>query len=109
MTAEELTRRLKLRAEACLHNKSEITHNALTRAVKETIDFVGEKKAKEFAVMDFAFIRLKIYLKISLGEEDELLLREAIKEITNAPVLDADGNTQYLTGVVEAGKSVWEN
>jgi hypothetical protein len=109
MDAEALKSKLENRGKACLHNQAEITENALNAAMFETIDFIGQRQAREFAVMDFAFIRLKIYLKIMLTEEDELLLREAIKEISAAPVLDAEGNTQYLTGVVEAGKSVWEN
>jgi hypothetical protein len=109
MTSEVLRAQLDARGKACLHNPAEITADALNTAVRETIDFIGEHKAKEFAIMDFAFIRLKIYLKIGLTEEDELLLKAAIKDIELSPVVDADGNVKYLTGVVEAGVSVWEN
>jgi hypothetical protein len=109
MTAEVLRVQLDGRGKACLHNPAEITADALDTAVRETIDFMGRHKAKEFAIMDFAFIRLKIYLKISLTEEDDLLYRSAIKDIELSPVTDEDGNAKYLTGVVEAGTSVWEN
>jgi hypothetical protein len=109
MTAAELTTKLEARGKSCLHNKQEVTDPALETAVRETIDFIGAHKVKEFAVMDFAFTRLKIYLKITLTEEDELLYKAAIKEIESSPVIDDEGNTKYLSGVVERGESVWEN
>ena len=55
-------------------------------ATHETYEECNGRVVKSWAMMDFALIRLKLYLKIALSEEDSLLLSKAISEIKASPL-----------------------
>jgi hypothetical protein len=97
---------LQERAKASLQNPDEVTAAALNTAVRETEGEISGRLVKEWAVMDFAYIRLKIYLKIELLESDIALYKEACKEISNSPY--EDGDIRYAQALVRAKKSDWE-
>ena len=44
-----------------------------------------------FAKEDFAYIRLKIYLKVQLNAEDEMIFEAAQKFIKSSPFVDDEG------------------
>lgn len=76
---------LQKRAKSALFNPDEITQEAIDVASSETFEECSGKDVKSWAKMDFAMIRLKVYLKIGLSEEDIVLLKAAKREIDNSP------------------------
>lgn len=87
ITAEKL----KQRALKALYNKDEIDDIFVQKSVDDALEFSYGKAVMEHFVEDYAYIRLKIYLKIELSPEDELLYKEAIKAIKEAGVVDDSG------------------
>lgn len=81
-----LKQALKNRANSALFNQDEITDEALDIVCGETNEECKNKDVKSWAMMDFAFVRLKIYLKIELSEEDVVLLKTAMSEIKSSPI-----------------------
>jgi len=89
---KEFIKELELRAKSSLENEAEVTQKALEVATAETLQECKGKDVKAWAKMDFAMIRLKIYLKISLSDEDVLLLKNAKKEISTSAKLGETKN-----------------
>lgn len=87
----ENERLLKERALKSLYNGVEINDDVVKKAIKDADDITQGRKVIHFFYEDFAYIRLKIYLKIEISEEDEMLLKACIKHFENAPFLDANG------------------
>lgn len=87
MRAEEFKEALRSRAISSLYNEEEITTLALDTAVEETFSECSGKDVKEWAMMDFAMARLKLYLKIGLSELEFELFKQAKKEIQNSAKL----------------------
>lgn len=87
---------LKKRAQSVLLNPAEITDEAIDVVTNETKEECEGKSVKSWAIMDFAMIRLKIYLKIALSEEDIVLLNKAVNEIKNSP---KESEKRIQTGV----------
>lgn len=83
---------LKKRAFKALLNIAEIDDEFVQKAINDADEATNGKAVANYIYSDFAYIRLKIYLKIELSEEDELLYANAIKNISKAPFLEVDGS-----------------
>ena len=85
--------KLKARAKKALYNLDEIENadEFVEKAVNDALDISKDKAVLEHFVEDYAYIRLKIYLKVELSPEDELLYKEALKAIKEAPFMDENG------------------
>ncbi|TQR29161.1 hypothetical protein DMB92_08470 [Campylobacter sp. MIT 99-7217] len=94
LTLKELA--LMQRAQANLANIDEITREIVARASKDADEFCARKNVPDFIWEDFAYIRIKIYLKIVLDEEDKLLLEQAIKRVEKASEILEDGTFSTL-------------
>ncbi|TKX33331.1 hypothetical protein [Campylobacter taeniopygiae] len=94
LTLKELA--LMKRAQQNLANIDEITREVVAKAAKDADDVCKNKDVAGFIWEDFAYIRIKIYLKIVLDDEDKMLLDNALKQIQNAPIVDQDGNLNSL-------------
>lgn len=86
ITQAEFKEAFSKRAKSVLFNPEEITDEALDVATHETYEECNGRVVKSWAMMDFALIRLKLYLKIAISEEDSLLLSKAISEIKASPL-----------------------
>lgn len=84
------SQKLKKRALKALYNLDEIesAKEFVDKAVADARDISKGKAVIEHFVEDYAYIRLKIYLKIELSQEDELLYKEVLKAIKEAPFVD---------------------
>lgn len=81
---------LRFRATQSLANPSEITDEALEIALKESEEICQDREVKTYARLDIAYIRLKLYLKIDLNGQDELLLKNALNEVAKSPLIEPD-------------------
>ncbi|MBE3607047.1 hypothetical protein CCAL13119_08935 [Campylobacter sp. RM13119] len=90
--SEEFKLALLNRAKSVLFNPNEITDEALSVVCHEVDEECGGRNVKTWAMMDFAIIRLKIFLKIALSEEDIVLLKSATNEIKNSPLISQTKN-----------------
>ena len=81
---------LERRAKKSIYNIDEISDKIVKKACNDAIDITKGKDIKYQFAEDYAFIRLKIYLKIELSSTDELLYKEALKAIKEANLI-ADG------------------
>lgn len=103
-----LRQKLEFRAKHSLANADEISDELLDIALNESEQECEGRKVAEFARLDIAYIRLKLYLKIELTGEDELLLKNALEKVKNSPFIeDAErGETSashcYAVGVRES-------
>lgn len=86
---------LEKRAKSVLLNTDEITPKCIEVATDETLEMCKDKDIKAWAAMDFAMLRVKLYLKIGLEENDEIVLKEALKSIVNSPSLDESKSTFF--------------
>lgn len=89
---------LASRAKSSLHNQAAISKKALEVACSETIQECEGKDVKQWAMMDFAMIRLKLYLKVELSEFDEKIYEEAKKNIRQSPGIDSDDDKGFNSG-----------
>ncbi|WP_260951403.1 hypothetical protein [Campylobacter sp. RM16187] len=87
LTPEKLIQR----ARVSLKNPNEVTDDVCECAVNDALEACKDRNVPYFAAEDFAYIRLKIYLKIELDETDVMLYETAQKAIKNAPFLSSDG------------------
>lgn len=90
LTLKELA--LMKRAELNLANIDEITREVVAKAAKDADDACKNKVVSDYIWEDFAFIRIKIYLKIVLDDEDKMLLEQALKQIEKASEILDDGS-----------------
>ncbi|PAF51288.1 hypothetical protein [Helicobacter sp. 13S00477-4] len=79
------------RAKGALDNEGEVNEALAFKALKDMDEAVGDKKVADYIKLDFAYARLKLYLKIGLNGEDEMLLNKALKVIEKAPYIDDEG------------------
>ena len=90
---------LKTRALKALYNVSEIDDTFIDKAIKDANEISAGRAVIEHFVEDYAYIRLKIYLKIELSEEDELIYKEALKAISAADFVDENGEESHFIRV----------
>ncbi len=83
-----LRQKLEFRAKHSLANADEISDELLDIALNESEQECEGRKVAEFARLDIAYIRLKLYLKIELTGEDELLLKNALEKVKNSPFIE---------------------
>lgn len=88
---ENLAQSLKLRAQQSLINKDEITDELVAKAANDALELASNKSPAFSVLEDLAYIRLKLYLKISLDADDELFYKQALKAIENAPLISPSG------------------
>lgn len=92
---------LEKRAQSVLKNPSEVTEEAISVVAAETKEECQGRDVKTWAVMDFAMIRLKIYLKTDLKEEDVIMLKNAKAEIARSPLIgETKSKTNFIYGAV---------
>ncbi|RAZ54555.1 hypothetical protein [Campylobacter hyointestinalis] len=89
---------LEQRAKSSLFNPNEISDEALDIAVGETFEECKGLIVKQWVMMDFAMIRLKMYLKIPLSEEDIITLKNAMSAIKSSP----SENSPKISNIVYA-------
>ena len=87
----EMAQKLELRAKQSLQNPNEITSELIARCITDAQEVCKGREVPYFAKEDFAYIRLKIYLKAVLDERDLLLLETAQKTIKNSPFVNDAG------------------
>lgn len=87
----QMKEKLELRAKQSLLNPNEITQGLIERCVTDAQEICKGREVPYFAKEDFAYIRLKIYLKAVLDERDLLLLETAQKTIKNSPFVNDAG------------------
>ena len=103
----DLKGKLEFRAKHSLANADEVSDELLEIALNESEQACEGRSVAEFARLDIAYIRLKLYLKIELTGEDELLLKNALEQVKNSPFLEdsESGETSashcYAVGVRE--------
>nr|DAX52842.1 MAG TPA: hypothetical protein [Caudoviricetes sp.] len=87
----QMKEKLELRAKQSLLNPNEITQGLIERCVTDAQEICKGREVPYFAKEDFAYIRLKIYLKAGLDDQDLLLLETAQKAIKNSPFVNDAG------------------
>lgn len=96
---------LKQRALKSLTNPSEIDDNTLRLALQDCHEACKGKDVPNYIQIDFAYVRLKLYLKIDLNGEDELLFKNALEVIRKANSFDKEGKLYssrfYVSGIRE--------
>ncbi|MCX2717812.1 hypothetical protein OQH61_08715 [Helicobacter sp. MIT 21-1697] len=98
--------KLRFRATHSLANPSEVTDEVLHIALKESEEICKDRDVKDYARLDIAYIRLKLYLKIALEGQDELLLKNALNVVEQSPLICDDGQktsgTHYQSDIRES-------
>lgn len=97
-----LKEKLDFRAKSALANPDEISDELLDYALNESEQMCEKRSVAEFARLDLAFVRLKLYLKIELTGEDELLLKNALEVVKNSP-FENDAGEQSSARFYKAG------
>lgn len=87
----DLVQQLLKRAQARLANLSEVNEETCSLALSEASELCGGKEAPSAVVLDLAWIRLKLYLKVELNAEDELLYDRALAFLKTAPLKNENG------------------
>ena len=87
----QMKAKLTSRAKQSLQNPNEITDEMVERAVNDAEEISKGRDVPYFAKEDFAYIRLKIYLKVQLNAEDEMIFEVAQKFIKSSPFVDDEG------------------
>ena len=87
----------KLKAEACLLDTPKEEY--LDYALNESLEMAKGKEIPTFALLDIALIRLKLLLKIELDGEDELLYKQALNILKNAPSLGSERKSNYKSKI----------
>lgn len=83
---------LRFKALHNLANPSEIKPEVLQIALEESNEICKGKDVPSYARLDIAYIRLKLYCKIALDGQDELLLKNALLEVDKSPLIQESGN-----------------
>lgn len=99
-----LFERLQIRANTALANVDEVTEELLNLAVQESDEACKNRAVPVYARLDIAFVRLKLYLKIELTGEDELLLKTALDIVAKSPFIEENEQSTaqfYRCGVRE--------
>lgn len=87
----------KLKAQASLLEPPKEEH--LDYALNEAQEMAKGKKAPTFALLDLALVRLKLLLKIELNGEDELLYKQALSSIKDAPSEWSERKSNYKSQI----------
>lgn len=85
MLKNDFLRALELRAKTNLANPNECDIAMLSKACEDAEEECKNKLVANYIKEDFAYIRLLIYLKIVLSDEEKLLYENTIKAINKAP------------------------
>lgn len=96
---KSLKEKWEIRAKKNLLNEGNLSEENLDYALKEAQEIVNGKEVGDYALLDIALIRLKILLKIELNGEDELLYKQALNEVKNAPKIGSKTRTHYKSQI----------
>lgn len=88
----ELANKLQARAKQALKNQSEITSDLCERCASDALEACSGRLVAYYVMEDFAYYRLKLYLKIEPSEEDMKLYDMALKAIQNSPFVKESGD-----------------
>lgn len=86
--------KLRARARQSLKNEVEVSDEIIDKAASDAEVACANKAVAYYIKEDFAYVRVKIYLKISLSDEDLMLYETALKAIKAAEFIDENGNLQ---------------
>ena len=100
----DLKERLTKRAQTALANADEVTEELLDLACAESDEACAKREVPLYARLDIAFIRLKLYLKIEMTGEDELLLKNAMEVVKDSPFKDETSGTQSPAQYIQSKK-----
>jgi len=102
---------LLARATTALFNQSEITQELCDTAYGEALDLTGNKPIPVTMLLDLAFMRLKLHLKVEVEDVESKLAFMAIKEAERTSVVvGSDGVLSALDTGVKTSKrrSEWD-
>ncbi|ANV98291.1 hypothetical protein BBW65_05530 [Helicobacter enhydrae] len=85
----------RLKAEASLLDPPKEEY--LEHAMKEAKEVAKGKEVPTFALLDVALVRLKLLLKVQLNGEDELLYKQALSVIKEAPSEGSERKSNYAS------------
>ncbi len=107
--SDRLKTKLESRAKTALFNTKEITPEVIEGAIFEALDLVNEKPIGDTLLLDLAYVRLKLRLKIDIEQLEEKLAMMAIKEADKvALVTNESGEASVILSSVKSGKRVSE-
>lgn len=106
MTLDEKKAALTDRANRNLINTSVITSSVIDEAADEAESITSGKDVPLYAWLDVAMYRLKINLKIQIGETDTNLYNQAIKVVRQSPTTDST-YSQTETVVKNRDETLW--
>lgn len=88
---------LKQRAIQSLANPNEINDEVLNMSLTDSNEACKGRDVPYYIRVDFAYIRLKLYLKIDLNGEDEMLFKHALNAIEKSEIINDKGEIKsYL-------------
>jgi len=99
--------KLLARAKTALFNQSEITQELCETAWSEALDLTNNKPIPETMLLDLAFMRLKLHLKIEVDETESKLAFMAIKEADRRSVtIDSNGVVSSSDAGIKTSKRI---
>lgn len=99
---------LLARAKTALFNQSEVTQELCDRAWAEAVELTRNKPIPTAMLLDLAFMRLKLYLKIEVDETESKLAFLAIKEAEKLSAATSGGGTAPAGIKVNKRVSEWD-
>lgn len=87
----------KLKAQASLLEPPKEEY--LDYALSEAEEIAKGKVVPLFALLDIALVRLKLLLKIELNGEDELLYKQALSIVKDAPSEGSERKSNYKSQI----------
>ncbi len=99
-SVEELTNKLLDKARSRLFNTNEVDFDLCQSAILEALELIDSKPIPTVMLIDLAFVRLSLMLKIEPTEFQILLSKNALKKAESIIIVD-DGSTKI--GSVEVG------
>lgn len=82
---------LELRAKTSLLNPLELTQEVLVNASNEAIELTQGKNISQAMLLDIAIVRLKLWLKAEVSENEMTLYHQAMKLAMATPLMKSDG------------------
>lgn len=87
---QELLEKLRKRAIKGLSNIEEIDDDLLQISLGEAEQVCKNKIVPDYIKIDLAYIRMKLYMKIELNGEDEMLYKDAMRIIKESSINHQD-------------------
>lgn len=100
---------LRQRALKSLANPSEICDDILFLALQDSNEACKGRDVPNYIRVDFAYVRLKLYLKIDLNGEDEMLFKNAMDVIAKSNTIDMQGeiNSSKFYASCRRKETIW--